>query len=130
MVKLDRSVDRPVLPMAGSSAVYIGMPLGVIGHPSGLPQKIADGGRVKSLLEEGEYFVSSLDVFAGSSGSPVISLESYQVVGMLVGGEQDYWLTDGGCYTVKQCAGNGEDCSGELIFNLSSLDLLLSVLFE
>ena len=46
-------------------------PLVVIGHPSGLPTKIADGAWVRNNESE-YYFVTNLDTFGGNSGSAVL----------------------------------------------------------
>jgi V8-like Glu-specific endopeptidase len=111
VVELNREV-KGVKPLAfrKSGAVAPGTPLVVIGNPSGLPTKIADGANVRSL--ESHWFSANLDTFAGNSGSAVINAETFEVEGILVRGEEDY-VSDPtrGCKVPKHC-GNDE-CSGE-----------------
>lgn len=61
----------------------------VIGHPSGLPVKIASGAKVLDNTKK-EYFLANLDTFGGNSGSPVFNLEEQIVEGILVRGQKDY----------------------------------------
>ncbi len=60
----------------------------MIGHPSGLPTKIADGAAV--VARTGGYFHANLDAFGGNSGSAVINEDSGEVEGILVRGKRDY----------------------------------------
>lgn len=60
----------------------------VLGHPTGLPQKIAAGATVKKLA--GNHFYSNLDTYGGNSGSAVINGRTYEVEGILVRGQKDY----------------------------------------
>lgn len=69
-----------------------GTPLYVIGHPCGLPKKIAGDAEVKQVLTAKGYFSADLDTFGGNSGSPVCSAGTHEVVGILVRGEPDFVL--------------------------------------
>ena len=59
-----------------------------IGHPVGLPKKIAQDAKVfdDSIAS---YFVANLDTFGGNSGSPVFN-KANEVCGILVRGETDF----------------------------------------
>ena len=120
LVRLDRSTGLPGLPLAEEEAAF-DEELASFGHPSGLPMKIATGAWVLETDAEEPYFVASLDVFAGSSGSPVIDMQTYTVKGMLQGGEEDYVLTDEGCYAVKVCDVEGNDCTGEAALKVTHM---------
>lgn len=120
LVTLDRPSSNPPLSINPVDTLFQGDELAVIGHPNGLPKKIASNGALLQSKTGDAYFIASLDAFAGSSGSPVFDLISYEVVGMLVGGEQDYLLNDDACYEVKLCRPDGGDCSGELVLDVYS----------
>lgn len=114
VVRLDRPVTgRTPLTLRTSGQVPEGTPLTIIGHPSGLPMKIAAGdSRVRKVEKEDGYFRSDLDSFAGNSGSPVFNSETGVVEGILVRGAEDYEFTGGrGCAVISRCA-LGE-CLGE-----------------
>lgn len=69
-----------------------GDPVAVIGYPYGLPLKYAAGAQVRRT--ETEYFIGNLDIFAGSSGSPVISTQTGLVEGILVRGVANDYVYD------------------------------------
>lgn len=112
LIQLDRKVlDRRVLDYRrqGRPAKYD--KLVVIGHPSGLPSKIADGAYVKSL--KGKYFQANLDTYGGNSGSAVFNANTGMVEGILVRGATDYvYDSTQGCRVsnvLGQDEGSGED---------------------
>ena len=82
----------------------------VIGHPSGLPLKLADHAFVRRNPTKG-YFVANLDTFGGNSGSPVFNSVTHEVEGILVRGDTDY-EREGTCRVAFVCPG-GSDCRGE-----------------
>lgn len=111
LIKLDRKVlDRRVLDYRKSGSIKRGDKLVVIGHPSGLPTKIADGARVKSLSKN--YFNADLDTYGGNSGSAVFSADTGIIEGILVRGANDYnYDSSQGCSVsnvVSQNYGTGE----------------------
>ena len=57
-----------------------------LGHPLGLPLKLATGGEVLSAGDGA--FRTSLDTFAGNSGSPVFDAGSDALVGLVVEGQK------------------------------------------
>lgn len=112
LVELDRKVtDRRVLETRKTGKISKGDNLVVIGHPSGLPTKIADGSTVRSLSRK--YFIADLDTYGGNSGSAVFNTTTGVVEGILVRGETDYVRSPGQrcrmSNTIGQDAGRGED---------------------
>lgn len=111
LIELDRPVtDRQPLKIRTSGKPEVGDELVVIGHPTGLPTKIADGAKVRSL--KGEFFVANLDAFGGNSGSAVINVKTEEVEGILVRGEADYQRKPGtNCVIPVTC--KDDECRGE-----------------
>ncbi len=124
VIELDRSVpDRNPLVLRKEGTVGVGDPLIVIGHPSGLPTKIAAGANVRSL--QGSFFVGNLDTYGGNSGSAVFNAQTLEVEGVLVRGETDYVAGPDGCrvsYIIDNDQGRGEDVT--YITNIKSLKSL------
>lgn len=89
LIRLDRrAIDKNILNVRKRGKPQVGDDLVVIGHPSGLPSKIADGAKVRALKTN--YFVADLDTYAGNSGSAVFNATSGLVEGILVRGRADY----------------------------------------
>ena len=106
VIKLDRLVtDRRPLKLADGHTLSTGDAIYTIGHPSGLPMKIAEGS-VKSD-DKTRYFNTSLDVYSGNSGSPVFDAATGQVHGIVIrgsgGGGNSFEVTEDGCGRSKQC---------------------------
>lgn len=100
VVRLDRKVaGRAPAPIQAWNAVPLNAPLYVIGHPSGLPAKLAAGAKVLGNASP-FFFSANLDTFGGNSGSPVFNANNDSVVGVLVRGAADY-RAKGGCYVVN-----------------------------
>lgn len=99
IVELDRPVTG-VTParLKRSGKAPSGRPIHVIGHPSGLPAKVAGGAEVGRVLPT--RFLSDLDTFEGNSGSPVFDSATHEVLGILVDGEADY-VARGSCNVVN-----------------------------
>lgn len=116
LIRLDRPVlDREPLKMSTQSP-EVGMPLTVIGHPAGIPTKIADGAEVRS--SQTGFFVANLDTYGGNSGSAVFNSETLEVMGILVRGERDYiYNSENSCYVSNVCE-NGA-CRGEDVTHIS-----------
>ncbi|MBD64394.1 MAG: hypothetical protein CME62_04260 [Halobacteriovoraceae bacterium] len=90
LIKLDRVVPgRSALKIRSKSKIADNSNLLVIGHPSGLPQKIASGARVFSNTSP-YFFKTNLDTFGGNSGSAVFNTKTLEVEGILVRGAKDY----------------------------------------
>ncbi|MEL6429581.1 MAG: protein-arginine deiminase family protein [Planctomycetota bacterium] len=113
VVRLDRVVEgRAALRLRASGRARKDAPVYVIGHPIGLPMKVAGGATIREN-DHDDYFVANLDTYGGSSGSPVFDAESHEVEGILVRGEQDF-APLGNCYASLVCpvqGCRGEDCA-------------------
>lgn len=112
LIELDRiAVERSPLQYRVLGKPRIGDNLVVIGHPSGLPQKIADGAKIRSLKEK--YFTANLDTYGGNSGSAVFNADTGIIEGILVRGATDYvYDSNQGCRVsnrLPQNGGRGED---------------------
>lgn len=115
VVRVDREVvGRKILEVERSTKASSGDPLVVIGHPSGLPTKVAAGSNVRR--DKGTYFVANLDTYGGNSGSAVFNSETKKVVGILVRGETDF-VRRGSCTVSNVCRDSG--CRGEDVTHVS-----------
>ena len=127
LVKLDRTVTgHAPLKVNLETPVANGDPLFVIGHPAGLPTKIAGGASVREAIPkdpESEqllsgFFRANLDTYGGNSGSAVFNAKTGLVEGILVRGEMDYtWKGD--CRVSNACSNEG--CRGEDVTKASSV---------
>lgn len=110
LVKLDRPVRGHRVLTLAKDPVKVSDAILVVGHPSGLPTKIAGGANIRKL-EKG-YFVGNLDTYGGNSGSAVFNASTLEVVGILVRGEEDYQYDSARqCRTSNKCA--SDKCRGE-----------------
>jgi V8-like Glu-specific endopeptidase len=111
LIKLDRKVaGRKPLAINRGGQITKGAKLFVIGHPSGLPVKVAGNSSVRKVNDK--YFVADLDTFGGNSGSAVFNASTKKIEGILVRGDEDYSETPAGCTvatTYAQTGGRGED---------------------
>lgn len=112
LIRLERKVtDRRILEYRRGGKIRKNTPLVVIGHPTGLPAKIADGANVRKL--KGKYFSANLDTYGGNSGSAVFNAQTGVVEGILVRGDRDYVYNRArGCQesnVLANDAGRGED---------------------
>ena len=114
LIRLDRAVVKhSPLRLDTSGKIAVGDNLVVIGHPNGLPEKIAGGASVRSVNDI--FFVANLDTYGGNSGSPVFNRDTRLVEGILVRGDTDFvadpTATDG-CRISNRATdtgGKGED---------------------
>lgn len=122
LVRLDRATDRTPLKFRKSGKVDTNSGLVVIGHPSGLPTKIADGAFIRSNKNK-YYFQANLDTYGGNSGSAVFNAKSGEVEGVLVRGERDYVLDSvQNCYRSKIC--KMDECRGEDVTRITNIEAL------
>ena len=89
LVKLDRPVsDRDFAKIRKADSIKLGDEVVLIGHPSGLPTKIAPGGFVLKL--DTISFKTNVDAFSVNSGSGVFNAKTGEVEGILASGRSDY----------------------------------------
>lgn len=138
--RFDWAVIRLDRPVTGRTPVIVwgedpprDEELVVIGHPVGLPTKIAAGGWVKRNAGDDPVFVSDLDTYQGNSGSAVFTLSSIQrgdpeVVGILVAGAEDWEAgaskatackQSARCSDLDASAQAGQRCAGEEVTKTS-----------
>lgn len=92
IVRVNKAVTAPgakPLKVRSSGSPSIGSSLGVIGHPSGLPVKIAFGVNTVLMRDNDPWLIANLDTYGGNSGSAVFNNKG-EVEGILVRGAQDY----------------------------------------
>lgn len=112
LVELDRPVVGRTPVRFSSAAPTVGDSVFVIGHPVGLPAKIAGGAKVRRNTPG--HFVANLDTYGGNSGSAVFNGTTNEVAGILVRGETDF-IRRGSCMVSYQC--KDELCRGEDVTN-------------
>ncbi len=109
VIRLSRPVKGVAPLKVAAKTPGLGTSLVLIGHPSGLPTKIADGATVKKMISTG--FKANVDAFGGNSGSAVFNTQTGEVVGILVNGADDYTIdSENGCVRVaKQSQDKGDE---------------------
>jgi hypothetical protein len=91
ILKLDRPVpNHEPLPVNRAADIKEGTRLFVIGHPVGLPVKVAGGASVRNVHTYADYFQANLDTYGGNSGSAVFNEETGLIEGILVRGGTDF----------------------------------------
>lgn len=122
LIRLSRvATDRKPLQFRKTGRPSVGADLVVIGHPTGLPTKIADNAKVRS--HRNTHFVANLDTYGGNSGSAVFDARTGIVEGILVRGENDYVRDPSGCAVSNRCPDTG--CRGEDVTYATELASLL-----
>jgi hypothetical protein len=110
LVELDRPVSgRNPLLFRRDGHVDDLTPVYVVGHPAGLPKKIAGRAEIR-VNTHPDYFVANLDTYGGNSGSPVFNAQTHEVEGILVRGHGDF-APLGDCIASLVCPTQG--CRGE-----------------
>ncbi|MBF0297398.1 MAG: trypsin-like peptidase domain-containing protein [Oligoflexia bacterium] len=125
LVRLNRKVvDRSPLTYRKSGKIIDNSKIVVIGHPVGLPTKIAAGANVRSNNDDG-FFVTNLDTYGGNSGSAVINSTTGEVEGILVRGEEDFVTAPGKtCMISNKCA--NDSCRGEEVTRITAVEELFT----
>ncbi len=125
LIRLGRVVkDRSPLEFRKSGKISEGESIFVIGNPSGLPTKVANGAYVRSN-EKQEFFVTNLDTYGGNSGSAVFNSHG-TVEGILVRGEQDFVMESSRrCLLSNYCTDDG--CRGEDVTRITNIKYLQSL---
>ena len=106
-LRLERTVSPSLQPVAFYShppSLHAGDRVITIGAPQGVPMKFEDTGSVRSVRDQGDFFVASTDTSAGWSGGAVYDSDMISI-GILSRGAKD--LTEGpnGCRLELQRAG-------------------------
>lgn len=120
VIELDRDVtDKEPLKLADNENLQVSRSVLAIGHPAGLPTKITDNGRIRTVSYSNGTFVTNLDTFGGNSGSAVFNARTLEVEGILVRGETDYVKDGNSCKRENRI---GEDTgSGETVTMISKI---------
>lgn len=138
VIRLDRKVtNRPFLKFRQSGKVSENESLVVIGHPVGLPTKVAQGAFVTKNTEK-TRFSASLDTFQGNSGSPVFNASTGLVEGILVMGKTDFVPKDSSnpnsCLVANVCDQFSKKCAhpydGAVVEKGEVVIRTTSILFE
>lgn len=111
-IQLEKVVEgKTPLKFRKTGTPNVGDELVVIGHPTGLPTKIADGASIRSV--NNVFFTANLDTYGGNSGSAVFNATSGVIEGILVRGDTDYvYDSSQGCQVsnvIGNAVGRGED---------------------
>ncbi len=112
VVRLDRAVvGRAPVEVDWTGERSIGTAVHVIGHPSGLPQKLASGAVTSDSDESDDILEHDADTLQGNSGSGTFDAGG-RLIGDLVwnSGEPYTWDEDRECYVVSKC-GVDVDCT-------------------
>jgi hypothetical protein len=110
---LDPLVASNTPPRAGD-ALY------AIHHSAGLPQKYSSNGVMKSNPDDGT-FLTTLDATEGSSGAPVFSAKTDQVVGLIKGSlDQSFGPDQLGC--LQFASVSEASAKGEAVTAISAVD--------
>jgi len=123
IVRVDRPITAPdaqAFVVRREGTILPGEYVGVIGHPSGLPMKIAFGNTYVRSSDLDGFFVANLDTYGGNSGSPVINATTGILEGILVRGATDFILdTVNNCFysnVLPSDGGRGEDVTKATVF--------------
>jgi V8-like Glu-specific endopeptidase len=133
IIELDRETDREPLKYRKSGHPFPGTKLLIIGHPLGLPKKIADNAQIKylnseerqhpfkSIILRKSYFIANLDSYAGNSGSPVFNLKTKEVEGILVQGADDFSFNETKSCLESNRLSNSSKTSFEKVFRITQI---------
>lgn len=108
LIQLDRTAHgHAVLPLKSSDPVY-DTEVFVMGHPSGLPMKVATDGALRGMLNN--MVMYNVDSTHGNSGGPLINAMTGEVEGIVVAGPRSNELdTTNMCYRERTCPVEGCD---------------------
>lgn len=129
LIQLDRDVEnREPLNYRVKGKIELNQEVLVIGNPSGLPTKIADGAFVRNNNNK-YFFQTNLDTFGGNSGSAVFNAKTGLIEGILVRGDTDYkWDSSSFCNRVNKCPMDG--CRGEDVTRITVIKGLKNNVWE
>lgn len=108
VIQLDRKASaRYVFTLGDDSYLNYNSSVYMLGHPLGLPLTHTQPAPVTSIYSD-YTFKTTLDSFAGNSGSPVINAKNGNVVGILTGGQEDFPEEGKGCKKYSKHSSGGE----------------------
>lgn len=123
LIELDRKVaNHKPLAVDRDRSLSKGDGLFVIGHPVGLPLKVAGDAKVRDASPK-SFFMTDLDTFGGNSGSAVFNSKTSLIEGILVRGGTDFVKSQAGC-TISYQVGQ-EDGKGEAVTRISALSAFI-----
>jgi hypothetical protein len=101
LVKLDRAAAGQSLAVLSRDKIAIEQEVYVIGHPLGLPMKLARGLYVQDNSHE-THFSADLNIYSSSIGSPVFDFHTHEVIGMVgPGTNRDFRWTGNGWMSIN-----------------------------
>jgi len=106
-------VGRTPLNYRTSGTPDIGTPLILVGHPWGLPMKVAPNAEVKTYPSDSNYFQANTDSYAGNSGSMVVNADTFEVEGILVVGNADFAYDAGNTCCRSNVCSDSTGCLGD-----------------
>lgn len=112
IIRLDRKVEGRTPLKLNFDPVKPQEVLSVVGYPFGTPATVSTNGRVLRNDPAFQKIVTTLDVFEGNSGSPVLNARK-EVVGILVGGfpsANTFKDEKRSCRRRNRCDDNGLNC--------------------
>lgn len=112
--KIDRPASYRPLKLDQHNTIKFGDQVYMVGHPLGLPKKVALNARIIDDKPT-DHFFTTLDAFQGNSGSPVFDLLTHKVIGVLVSGQKDFEWT-GDCNKSTKC--EPPYCEGEKVIRI------------
>lgn len=111
VVRLDRAASNRTPVTLSANKTADDAELCVLGHPVGLPMKMACGAVVRGNTHS-QFFTAPLDTYGGNSGSLVFNSDTKMAEGILVRGETDFVPNaDRNCFESQICPNTG--CRGE-----------------
>ena len=121
VLELQKTTTRKPLKL-GAGKPKLNTAVYAIGHPGGLPLKVAPGGLVREEINPKKCFIASVDATQGNSGSPVFNFDTHLVEGILVRGNDDFvaLVPNGHCQVAVLIDDN---YSGEGICSISVIKL-------
>lgn len=128
LIRLDRAItNHSPLKINRVADLKAGDKVGVIGHPSGLPVKVAFGDSEVRTVDKPGFFMANLDTYGGNSGSAVFNTRTGLIEGILVRGENDFVYASG-CRVSNVCPATG--CRGEDVTKIGELANLIPATAE
>ncbi len=109
LVRIDAAPSEavPVQVRVGDRSLALGQRLFVIGHPTGLPQKVADNAWISANRADTlDFFEANLDAFPGNSGGGVFDETTGELVGILARGPGGGYVRNPGetCFRAQRVA--------------------------